>query len=565
MAQEIVGVKIQVDGSEATQSVGSLKKQLREAQTEVANLSDKFGATSQQAIEAAKRAADLRDRIGDAKALTDAFNPDAKFKAFGQALTGVAGGFAAVQGAIGLFGDKSAEVEQTLLKVQSALAFSQGIEQLGGLKDSLTNVAAVVKSQVVGAFTTLRGALIATGIGAAAVAVGLLVANFDAVKKAVLNAIPGLGKAAEAIGKLVNKVTDFIGVTSEAERATAKLIRENDGVLKASERNLELNGDKYDEYTKRKIDANNKFREQQNKFLKDETLTEEQRNAFILQARERANREILQADKDRNNALARQRKEAYDKQLAIDTKRNEEELKRRKEDTDFEENNIKNRLKNYGTIAAVTTTVDEKVAERQKEFAKQNEDLANRNTEISTNAAQKQIQNIQELGKKNKEKYDNDIKLAQQKSDLEVQLASQTLAFVSSVIDQNSAAGKAVAVAQAIINTYQGASKAIAQGGIVGPIAAAATIAAGLVQVKKIISTKIPSASGTGSVSGGGQAPALAAAPIGIAAPQAQITQLNQQSINQLGSATSRAYVIESDVTSSQDRVARINRAARIG
>jgi len=58
-----------------------LIKQLREAQADVGALADKFGATSQQAIQAAKRAAELKDRIGDAKALTDSFNPDQKFKA----------------------------------------------------------------------------------------------------------------------------------------------------------------------------------------------------------------------------------------------------------------------------------------------------------------------------------------------------------------------------------------------------------------------------------------------------------------------------------------------------
>jgi len=53
----------------------SLKAQLREAQQEVQALSDKFGATSAQAINAAKRAAELKDAIADAKDLTDATPP----------------------------------------------------------------------------------------------------------------------------------------------------------------------------------------------------------------------------------------------------------------------------------------------------------------------------------------------------------------------------------------------------------------------------------------------------------------------------------------------------------
>ena len=78
----------------------SLRTQMREAQLEVAKLSEKFGATSQPAIEAAKRAAQLKDQIGDAKALTDAFNPDAKFNALSKSITGVASGFSAFHGII---------------------------------------------------------------------------------------------------------------------------------------------------------------------------------------------------------------------------------------------------------------------------------------------------------------------------------------------------------------------------------------------------------------------------------------------------------------------------------
>jgi len=71
---------------------------------------------------------------------------------------------------------------------------------------------------------------------------------------------------------------------------------------------------------------------------------------------------------------------------------------------------------------------------------------------------------------------------------------------------------------------------------------------------------------GSGSAPGGGaQAAGIStAAPIAPAAPRATMTQLDQGSINQLGSATSRAYVLESDVTSKQERIKRINRAARL-
>ena len=124
---------------EVKENLGNLKQQLKAAQVEVQTLADKFGATSDQAREAAKRAADLKDRIGDAKTLTDSFNPDAKFKGLSQVLTGVAGGFAAVQGAMGLIGFESESVEKLLLKVQSARAIASGIDQLSEAKDAVIN------------------------------------------------------------------------------------------------------------------------------------------------------------------------------------------------------------------------------------------------------------------------------------------------------------------------------------------------------------------------------------------------------------------------------------------
>jgi hypothetical protein len=145
-----MAIKKEIELEVKVDSVGTLKQQLKEAQREVEALAAKFGATSEQATNAAKKAAELKDQIGDAKALTDAFNPDAKFNAFGSALQGVAGGFSAVQGAMGLIGVESSAVEATLLKVQSAMALSQGINSVLAAKDSFTNLAAVIGKTALG-------------------------------------------------------------------------------------------------------------------------------------------------------------------------------------------------------------------------------------------------------------------------------------------------------------------------------------------------------------------------------------------------------------------------------
>jgi hypothetical protein len=165
-------------------NLGSLKSQLREAQAEVAKLADKFGATSREATEAAKKAADLKDRIGDAKALTDAFNPDAKFNALSSSIGGVLNGFQAYEGALGLIGVESEEVQKTLLKVQSAMALSQGLQGLGEAKDSFIQLGAVVKNAFNG-MTTASKAFAITGIGLLLVSLGTVIAYWDDISKAI--------------------------------------------------------------------------------------------------------------------------------------------------------------------------------------------------------------------------------------------------------------------------------------------------------------------------------------------------------------------------------------------
>lgn len=74
----------------------------------------------------------------------------------------------------------------------------------------------------------------------------------------------------------------------------------------------------------------------------------------------------------------------------------------------------------------------------------------------------------------------------------QLNMASQTASQLVNLLGQESAAGKAFAVAQATINTYLGASKAIADGGFWGIAQAAIVIAAGLKHVMSIVKTKEP-------------------------------------------------------------------------
>ena len=213
--EKVIDVKIQSEQAEG--AVKSLKQQFREAQNEVNELSLKFGATSQEAVNAAKKASELKDAIGDAKSLTDAFNPDAKFKSLTSSLSGVAGGFSAVQGAMGLVGAQSEDVEKTLLKVQSAMALSTGLQQLGESADAFKQLKAVA----INAFNGIKAAIGSTGIGLLVIALGAIYTYWDDIKEAV----SGVSEEQKQLNALSQKNFD-----SEKDKLGA--IGEQENILK---------------------------------------------------------------------------------------------------------------------------------------------------------------------------------------------------------------------------------------------------------------------------------------------------------------------------------------------
>jgi hypothetical protein len=212
-------------------NLGSLKSQLKQAQADVQTLSDKFGATSKEAIEAAKQAAILKDKIGDAKALTDAFNPDAKFKALSGSLQGVAGGFSVVTGAMGAFGVESEAVEKSLLKVQSAMALASGAQALGESIDSFKQLGAVVKTAF-SSMTTASKAFLVGGIGLLITAVALLVENMDDIKNSFNKGLSAAKKYAETTEKQAEAARHAVENFDEYARTLKRVGYEEDTINK---------------------------------------------------------------------------------------------------------------------------------------------------------------------------------------------------------------------------------------------------------------------------------------------------------------------------------------------
>lgn len=122
----------------------SLKQELKESRDEATRLANQFGENSVQATRATQKVADLTEKLGDFNKRVAALNPEAKFAAFAQVAGSLAGGISAAQGAIALFGVESEETGKALLKVQAAMAFATGLNQLASLADGFKNLKIVL-------------------------------------------------------------------------------------------------------------------------------------------------------------------------------------------------------------------------------------------------------------------------------------------------------------------------------------------------------------------------------------------------------------------------------------
>lgn len=201
----------------------SLKQQLREAVQEAQALQERFGATSKEAVNAAKRVANIKEEISDMNQVFKVFNPEEKFNAVIGVAQGIAGGFQAVTGAMQLFGTESKEVEKALLKVQAASAFAEGLNNIRSLGDSFGNLKLLIMDGV-RSLGTLKGALIATGVGAFAVAVGAIVTNWKEFVSYIDKTFPALGGIEKLFDRIKKVAFGTLGSIVEGFKVVGEVI-----------------------------------------------------------------------------------------------------------------------------------------------------------------------------------------------------------------------------------------------------------------------------------------------------------------------------------------------------
>ena len=166
---------------------------------------------------------------------------------------------------------------------------------------------------------------------------------------------------------------------------------------------------------------------------------------------------------------------------------------------------------------------------------------------LGAKQTQDALQDIEKQGAEGRIKIDRAL------AETRRNIVAESLGNVASLLGEQSKAGKALAVGQALINTYSAAAAALAPppvgaGPIFGPIAAIGAVAAGMANVKQILSTKLPGAGGGGG--GGGPEPAVPQTPQGLG-PQ----NVNMEAIEQPEFGTgqpTQAFVVENDISNAQ-------------
>jgi len=164
-----------------------------------------------------------------------------------------------------------------------------------------------------------------------------------------------------------------------------------------------------------------------------------------------------------------------------------------------------------------------------------------------------------DLNELNKDESDNEIKWAELTSKEKLKVGMDALNQAAQAFGEESAVGKAAAIANATIQTYESANasyKSLSGIPIVGPAlgaaAAGAAIVSGIANVKKITATKTP-----GGKSAGGSTPSGASTPSASQPPAFNI--VGASGTNQLAEAIGdsekqpvKAYVVSNDVTTAQ-------------
>ena len=561
-----------------------------------------FGAFSPEALNAQKALAEARSTMQDFNDQVNAINPN-RFSQIGTVISGVANGFAAAQGAMALFGSESKDLEKTMVKLQGAIALSQGLEGLGKIQQQFTAIFDGVVSGAKKAFAAIKAGIGSTGIGLIVIALGSIVAYWDDIKFAIMGvseetkkakaeqdkynqSIKDLNRERELLlyGELAAKKTELLEIETETNKlydrqgkiqerlkviAQSRLLANTEhGKAEEARLKAEFNAAqlRIEKLTNLEIAANKAISKieaddaarlaalNQNRIDKNQSQKDKdaQKEKDRLENLARLQQELLEADRLRRLSLAKTEEE--ERKIKFDNERLAIRDKYQKDLKDFEGN--------QEALKLIRQKYQSDIATAQTNFNKQEEqkakDQAAKDKQLQNEALKNLVTNTDQFNAKYKKNHEERLAAdaAEKQSKQDLYEASISLAnAVIGLAGEQSKTGKALALATIAADTAMSISNAmtvttspspdnVATGGIAGIakyVALAAMILNNAKRAKDILKGGQPSASAPAQMNGGGM-PQMSAPNISSSLPS--VTGFD-----------TKVFVTEGDIRRTTDRV----------
>lgn len=652
MEKKVIEIDIKATGNgldELEKKSQSAKARLKELKAEMLTLDE--GSVEFQNL--SKEAGKLADDIADVNQRVKNIGSDTRgIDTVIEGVQGITGAFAIGQGAIGLFGDSNDALEKSLLKVQSAMALVQGVQQVSTLLQKESNLMMAISearmkaSSVASvAWATTQGVLNGSiGIGtiamkvfnavvamnpifllvtAIAAAVGAF-ALFGSSEETAADKTDALNEKLDAQIQKYDRLADSKVKQGEnelkmmrAKGATeeelfAKSQKNRDTEIAAENLKVASRKDAYSKQLALYKKAVAEEDEETAKAIRDKMKALKNEIADHAKARRQAKIDkLIEAEDEKTRLADIAAKNAADEKAALE-KRNENYRKAMEErraimqkiedinnsliQDDFARKEAEENTRYKRELASAkghaqliealqrqhNANIKQIRAEQEAEIFGSIERLQRKEveTQLATNAKTDEAVNTMVTNYLSKKVYldEKDQKLAEwrtlkdeEREKRKLDAATGTLTAIGSLVELFAGKSRAqqerafkvqkgVATAQALIDTYKAATSAFSSmsgipivGPVLGGIAAAGAVAAGIVNVKKIQSQKFDG----GGDSSGGSAPSISSSLSGATGGAPSFTLAGASGVNQLANTVQnekpvKAYVVGNDVTTAQ-------------
>jgi hypothetical protein len=535
-------VKLTIESAEAAKSVKEVRESLKAIRDQMLAVGD----DSKEFHQLAAAAAELKDRVNDANEAMAAMHPDG-FQSVTNFASKAAGAIQGVTGAMALFGGESEAVQQTMMKLQAAMALTQGLEAVKDLGKAWTAVNAIIRANPVAAIVT------------AVVALGA------AVKEVVdyFNPLNTEARRLQAITERTTKETELrVGyLDNEIKLAQARGATE--------EEIYNMNKEQVQEKIKlaklslASAEATLKQQEAEKGIL--DYIGE----AYIMMLKLTGQTEMANVQEQAQAARRKQNLQEYvdavnEAKLNLDALITEEEIIEINH-TNFLKDQYKERAKAQQEAIEQTHEVFMPIMQQQIAVQQQATAELQVGTFNAMEGVEGRVKTFQERLLDVQARIYRAAANAQSKFGGELANSTQQLfGALADASKKNAKMQKAFAVVQATINTYQAATKALAT--LPPPasyVAAAAALVSGFVQVRNILSQNVENP--TSSAGGGGGGMGLATIN---SAPDVNTAQQPSTLINEQGQAMNQqqqapVYVAVTEIREVSNNVNVVENLAR--